>query len=133
MGLFVPICFKLEEILDQFDNPLVRVKSFYNFYFMPEVDRWYNDKPDDREPIEIYEARIGVPYDIIAWTGFAVIAIMSNNTDWERVQVMGQTVIVPLALGLAAVGAVLSAARQGIMIRNYWNWVARRNAKQWMV
>lgn len=44
---------------------------------------------------------------------------MSNNTDWERVQVMGQTVIVPLALGLAAVGAVLSAARQGIMIRNY--------------
>ncbi len=95
---------------------------------MPEVDRWYNEKPSG-EPREISEARFGIPYDLIYWTGCAVTAIMANNSDWERVHIMGQTIIVPLALGLASVGALLSAARHGIMVRNYWKWMAARESQ----
>jgi hypothetical protein len=53
---------------------------------------------------------------------------MANNSDWERVQVMGYDIIVPLALGLASASGFLNAARQGIMLRNYGNFIAKKKA-----
>lgn len=94
---------------------------------MPEAD-WWNNEPIADDPREIREARFCLPCDLVLSTGLAITAIMANNSDWERVQVMGYDIIVPLALGLASASGFLNAARQGIMLRNYGNFIAKKKA-----